>query len=213
MMVTHLNRSKQTAVMNFLFWLFLSALLIESCAFQPQQRILFSPRIARRVPFFLSTESEDGEMPNTEKRAEDDIIEQEITSTVRIDDGGSDLTDRFKYKVNALMGAFDPADETADNEQQSGNILNAMLKFPVKYTFNVVGKTEGVSSLEEEFVEKVKAIVTEGSGDSENSILCKVTPRTKNFTKVTVQAQVDSSAIITAIYQELQKLELSVMHF
>ena len=32
------------------------------------------------------------------------------TSTVKIDDGGSDLTDRFKYKVQALMGNFDPAE-------------------------------------------------------------------------------------------------------
>lgn len=42
---------------------------------------------------------------------------------VKIDDGGSNLTDRFKYKVNALMGVFDPQGG-ADDERQDGNILN-----------------------------------------------------------------------------------------
>ena len=44
-------------------------------------------------------------------------------ATVKIDDGGSDLTNRFKYKVNALMGVFDPTDGV-DDERQDGNILN-----------------------------------------------------------------------------------------
>ena len=49
-------------------------------------------------------QQEEGE---TQRRKDDDEEEGEIQmSTVRIDDGGSDLTDRFKYKVNALMGAF-----------------------------------------------------------------------------------------------------------
>ena len=64
-------------------------------------------------------------------------------ATVKIDDGGSDLNDRFKYKVNALMGTYDPQNTEIDNESHNGNILNAMLNFPTDYTFNIVGKTSG----------------------------------------------------------------------
>jgi hypothetical protein len=32
-----------------------------------------------------------------------------------------DMTDRFRYSVNAMMGTFDPSG--ADDERQSGNIL------------------------------------------------------------------------------------------
>ena len=92
----------------------------------------------------------DGESPEN-----DDNIN--VKTTIKINDGGSDLTDRFKYKVgennfyinaeiaqnkisnfaphlsqvNALMGVFDPQGE--DTNQQNGNILNAMLSFPVNY--------------------------------------------------------------------------------
>ena len=75
-------------------------------------------------------------------------------ATLRMDDGGSDLTDRFKYKVNALMGKYDPppsaAASTGDGEggegggdterDGQGNILNAMLKFPTRYAFHAVGR-------------------------------------------------------------------------
>ena len=44
-------------------------------------------------------------------------------AVIKMDDGGSDLTNRFKYKVNALMGVFDPKDGV-DDERQDGNILN-----------------------------------------------------------------------------------------
>ena len=46
-----------------------------------------------------------------------------MESVIRIDDHGSNLTDRFKYKVNALMGTFDPR-SGVDDERQEGNILN-----------------------------------------------------------------------------------------
>jgi putative lipoic acid-binding regulatory protein len=136
-----------------------------------------------------------------------------MTTTVRMDDGGSNMTDRFKYKVNALMGVFDPADVEANNERGSGNILNALLNFPVNYSFNVVGRTRGEKTLEEEFIGQVKAIVWKGSGDDEENVLCQITPRGKSFTKVTVQAQVGNATIISSIYEQLEELELSVMQF
>ena len=49
--------------------------------------------------------------------------EPTMESVIRIDDHGSNLTDRFKYKVNALMGTFDPQ-SGVDDERQEGNILN-----------------------------------------------------------------------------------------
>ena len=50
-----------------------------------------------------------------------------VQSVVRVDDHGSDLTNRFKFKVNALMGTFDPK-SGEDDERQEGNILNGKLK-------------------------------------------------------------------------------------
>jgi hypothetical protein len=44
-----------------------------------------------------------------ERRAEADNINDDMIaplSTIRMNDHGSDLTDRFKYKVNALMGIY-----------------------------------------------------------------------------------------------------------
>lgn len=132
------------------------------------------------------------------------------TSTVRIDDGGSNLTDRFKYKVNALMGVFDPPEGT-DNENESGHILNAMLNFPVSYSFNVVGRTLGDEIKTNDFVDQVKAAVLDSTGEDE--MVCRVTPRGKNFTKVVIESNVQSAAMITAIYKELEGLEMSVMQF
>ena len=44
--------------------------------------------------------------------------------------GAGFQSDRFKYKVNALMGVFDPVNPESDNDRCTGNILSAMLKFP-----------------------------------------------------------------------------------
>lgn len=138
--------------------------------------------------------------------------EEEIMAeaTIKIDDGGSDLTDRFKYKVQALMGTYDPQGD--DNDQQNGNILNAMLTFPIKYSFNVVGKTSGDTAIVDKFVEQVKEIVLETTGDIDG-IECLITPRTKNFTKVSVQVNVESASMIATVYDNLESLELAVMRF
>jgi len=44
---------------------------------------------------YTATSSNDDEDDNNN-------CEEAVISTVKIDDGGSDLTDRFKYKVQAL---------------------------------------------------------------------------------------------------------------
>ena len=160
---------------------------------------------------FQSPDDESPSEDNTEDADDEEEPPIIATSTVKIDDGGSDLTDRFKYKVNALMGVFDPADAEADKEG-AGNILNALLKFPVKYSFNVVGKTRGDEQLQDEFVQQVKAIVAQETG-GEDGLVVQVTPRGKSFTKVIVEAEVDSAPIIQTVYQQLGALEMSVMQF
>jgi len=135
------------------------------------------------------------------------------TSTVRIDDGGSDLTERFKYKVNALMGAFDPADPTQDTENENGNILNALVRFPILYTFTVVGKTLGDADLQNQFVADVKRVVLKETRESEENMTLLITPRGTKFTKVALSVEVQSAQVIAAIYQGLEATPGSVMQF
>lgn len=138
-------------------------------------------------------------------------VEPVYETVVKMDDGGSDLTDRFKYKVNALMGVFDPQ-TGVDDERQSGNILNALVKFPVRYSFNVVGRTNGDETLKEEYVAEIKDIVSGLSGDEEGMEL-RITPRGKNFTRITLQVTVESVAIINSIYDALQEHDKTVMQY
>ena len=139
------------------------------------------------------------------------------TSKVRIDRSGSssvdDLSNRFKYKVQALMGAFDPADATVDNENRNGNILNAMLLFPVTYTFNAVGKTQGDQENMKTFVSQVESIVLQETGELQDRISTQITPRGSKFTKIAVSVEVQSGDMIAAIYAALERLEMSVMQF
>uniref|UniRef100_A0A7S2A1P5 Uncharacterized protein n=1 Tax=Trieres chinensis TaxID=1514140 RepID=A0A7S2A1P5_TRICV len=154
---------------------------------------------------------------NADGDGEPDVAGEEAPviaqSVVRIDDGGSDLTDRFKYKVNALMGTFDPPGGSADDENQNGNILNAMMTFPTQYAFNVVGKTGGGDAAKESYVETVKGIIASSSGDDERAMECRVTPRGAKFTRVSVTAMVGSAAVINTIYDELAALEMTVMRY
>ena len=55
---------------------------------------------------------------------EDDNNNESTTDPAGNDGSGrsSDMTDRFKYQVNALMGTYDPL-TGVDNERQEGNIL------------------------------------------------------------------------------------------
>jgi putative lipoic acid-binding regulatory protein len=108
------------------------------------------------------------------------------------------------------MGVFDPQGD--DDERQTGNILNAILRFPVKYSFNIVGKTSGNDAVAEEFIKQVKDMIIEATGDKDG-IQCQITPRGKNYIKVTVQANVESVAMITAAYNSIESLEWTVMRF
>ncbi|CAB9524062.1 expressed unknown protein [Seminavis robusta] len=153
-------------------------------------------------------DADDAKAEETAGEGEEEEEEQIAQSTIKIDDGGSDLTDRFKYKVNALMGVFDPQGD--DDERQDGNILNAMLTFPIQYSFNIVGKTSDDTA--EAFVQQVKDAVMETTGD-EDGMQCQITPRGKNYTKVTVQATVQSAAMISGVYKALEGLEMTVMRF
>lgn len=74
-------------------------------------------------------------MGSSEDKSENPKEEPIVEATVKIDDGGSNLTDRFKYKVNALMGVFDPQDGV-DDERQDGNILNGELEYYRPFIFN-----------------------------------------------------------------------------
>ena len=109
------------------------------------------------------------------------------------------------------MGVFDPQ-EGEDDERQQGNIMNAILNFPVKYSFNVVGRTGGDDAIVEQFVEQVKEVVLKETGD-QDGIQCQITPRSKNFTKLTIQANVENANMITATYDGIEALELTVMRF
>ena len=140
----------------------------------------------------------------------DNDDEELLKSTFNINDGGADLTDRFKYKLNALMGVFDPIGD--DDERQNGNILAAMIKFPARFSFNVVGRTDGDSVTREEYVQEVKNIVASNSGD-EDGYECRITPRGYKFTKVQATVRVDSAAMIGTIYDELDALERTIMRF
>lgn len=138
-------------------------------------------------------------------------VEPVYETVVKMDDGGSDLTDRFKYKVNALMGVFDPQ-TGVDDERQSGNIMNALLKFPVRYSFNCVGRTNGDHTTQEEYINEIKSIVSSFSGDEEGMEL-RITPRGKNFTRITLEVTVESVAIINSIYAALEENDKTVMQY
>uniref|UniRef100_A0A7S1CSV6 Uncharacterized protein n=1 Tax=Skeletonema marinoi TaxID=267567 RepID=A0A7S1CSV6_9STRA len=133
-------------------------------------------------------------------------------ASVTMDDGGSDLTDRFKYKVHALMGTYDLPEGKVDDENQTGNILGQLLNFPTEYTFTVVGKKAETEDPCDNYERKVRAVVESALGEAAN-IEMRVTPRGKRFTKVSLKVTVESAAIIAAIYEELGALDATVMKF
>lgn len=135
-------------------------------------------------------------------------------ATVRIDDGGSNMTDRFKYKVHALMGDYDPTEGVADDEDQDGNIMKALITFPTQHVFDVVGRVssscdDGDSN--DGYADRVKKIVFETTGDE--NIECDIVPRGKKFVKVRCKAMVESTTMINNIYDELGEMESTVMKF
>ena len=115
----------------------------------------------------------------------------------------------------------DPIDSSKDTETTSGNILNAFLKFPVTYTFHVVGKTSGDTTIKELFLKQIKdtmiqssftPMLMDNSADSDD-VRYEITERGTKFIKVSIQKEVINAEEITHIYDQLSKLELSVMQF
>lgn len=190
----------------FVLYLF----IFSQCGFAfmapPQARFKITTK--ERIPFEMSADQNAEEENSDEIDDDTPVIAQ---STVKVNDHGSDLTDRFKWKVHALMGTFDPAASENDNEKTDGNILNAVMTFPTNYVFNIVGKTGGDEATSDAYIEKVQEIVLSNSQNEEIDLTVK--PRGKNFTKVLIEAYVESSSMITNIYQELGDLEETVMRF
>lgn len=122
-----------------------------------------------------------------------------------VDDG---MTDRFKYKVHALMGSYDPPSGTIDDDKQMGNIIGALLQFPTEYTFSVVGKTTD----SDDYTQRVTSVFRSVLG-SDAQLETRIVPRGKKFTRVSVKVNVESAPIIENIYAELDALEATVMKF
>mmetsp|Transcript_35091 Transcript_35091/g.51469 ORF Transcript_35091/g.51469 Transcript_35091/m.51469 type:complete len:154 (+) Transcript_35091:489-950(+) len=125
----------------------------------------------------------------------------------------STIATHTNIQVNALMGTYDPAPGVANDENTDGNILNAMLNFPTSFTFTVVGKTMNDDELTENYTNKVKQVIIDNAGGDENSVECRITPRGKNFTRITMVVTVESSGMINNIYKELEEIEGTVMRF
>ena len=97
--------------------------------------------------------------------------------------------------------------------------MSALLKFPVTYTFHVVGKTSGDSVIKEAFVKQIEDIIIQSSftpmlmDGINDDVRYEVTERGTKFTKVSIQKEVINAEEIAYIYDQLSKLELSVMQF
>ena len=97
--------------------------------------------------------------------------------------------------------------------------MNALLKFPVTYTFHVVGKTSGDVAIQSLFVEQVKNTIVQSSStplfmdNSDDDVLYEITARGTKYTKVSIRKEVINAEEITFIYDQLSKLDLSVMQF
>jgi len=134
--------------------------------------------------------------------------ETESANTPPID---HDLTDRFKYKVHALMGSFDPPEGTIDDETQDGNILGAMLQFPAPFTFTVIGRTDAPDA-DSYYAKQVEQCLVSSLGTDE-SVEIRSIPRGKHFTRVCATITVDSSAQIQSLYDDLGRIKETVMKF
>ena len=119
------------------------------------------------------------------------------------------------------MGSFDPPSGKIDDENQMGNILGAMLQFPTEYTFSVVGKTHidndslvdgKIKSPVDIYANEVKRVLMSVVGP-DATMETRVVPRGEKFTRVSVKVIVDSAAMISSIYEELDAIESTVMKF
>ena len=185
------------------------AFVLEICRTSTNRRPPAAGSLSR-----LGSQRLNNDADHDDENEEPEVIQK--ISTIKIDDGGSDLTDRFKYKVQALMGNFDPPDASQDTEDTAGNILGAMLQFPTTYTFHAVGKHEVDDDLAQQaFVQAVQAIVRQGAGlrDDDTSLQVEVVPRSSRFVKVSITVMVESGSMVSEIYEELGALSDCVMQF
>ena len=185
---------------NPTFFLIVLVLLCEASSFS------VSKGRARRISRLHGSSSGSDDASSDNNKSE--LPQAYRSSTVET---SAELPERFNYKVQALMGNFDPKPGIPDDERQDGNILSAMVTFPAKYTFNVVGKTGGDTTNQDEYVEEVKRLVQEATGDED--MTCEIKPRGKNFTKIQCEATVQSATMINMIYDDLDGLEATVMRF
>jgi putative lipoic acid-binding regulatory protein len=92
-------------------------------------------------------------------------------------------------------------------------IFVAMLEFPVRYTFNSVGKTGGNSQVQAVYVDAVKKVMLGNSGSEGSDMVCQITPRGTKFVKVKCEVEVHSAGMINLIYDQLGKIDNTVMKF
>ena len=135
------------------------------------------------------------------------------------------------------MGTYDPVGGATDDENLSGNILNAMPAFPTRFTFNFVGRTNGDTEDRAKYIANVKAIIEGGilsndpdqnnedtasnegvsfssnEVDLDKGIELDVKDRGKNFVKVSAEVTVKSAAVISPICESLSEMEATVMNF
>lgn len=134
----------------------------------------------------------------------------------------NDLSNRFLYKVNALMGTFDPPTNSSDTENEVGNILNAIVKFPSMQTFSVVGKIDDSygpddyrKDVEDVIVATISSATDGASSENKNNehIECVVTPRGSKYVKVSLTLNVDSISTMNTIHARLGEMSQTVMRF
>jgi putative lipoic acid-binding regulatory protein len=111
------------------------------------------------------------------------------------------------------MGTYDPVQAVSDNERNSGNILNAMIQFPTDYCFNVLGKTQGDDSMKQKYIQDVTSIVEKVSGYGSEHFDIRVIDRGIRFTKISITVKVDSTSVINSIYDELGRIDMTVMKY
>eukprot|EP00591_Stephanopyxis_turris_P012477 CAMPEP_0195520748 /NCGR_PEP_ID=MMETSP0794_2-20130614/17524_1 /TAXON_ID=515487 /ORGANISM="Stephanopyxis turris, Strain CCMP 815" /LENGTH=219 /DNA_ID=CAMNT_0040650167 /DNA_START=14 /DNA_END=673 /DNA_ORIENTATION=+ len=186
-----------------------SSILVTDAAFLSSKAMMPGRMLA-----MMSTPSSDDAIEQNEENSKP-ISTSDSNTQNKEDDSkmfDDNMSNRFKYKVNALMGTFDPP-SGPDDEKQDGNILNALLVFPTTHSFTVVGRTNGDEAIRDQFVNDVRSLVSGAAGGDADSIQYKVTPRGKTFTRVCVEVTVDSAAIITSVYDSLGDLEQTVMRY
>ncbi len=74
-----------------------------------------------------------------------------------------------------------------------------------------MGKTNGNEETTEAYINEIKNIVLRVSGDTDLQL--QSTPRGNNFTKIKVEAVVESASMINLIYSQLAEHELTKMRF